>query len=405
MKWGYILEKTSTVKSRIDIDYLDETSDLKASYTQKNSGETIKEVKNKTVQKLNDIEYLTKEEQGQVHAGGFLRDQLLSKGGPSPGALDNNTRKKKITRAISKHISEFGRWRGACAHKIVLSMDAKMNKKIKAAGLNPDKVLISHMKKIMRDFQIKFHPGDRIGYAYGLHHDTDNLHAHIYLVNRTENGKHVGFSKPLKGKVDKQKRNNHMGFCNDRLNKITADFCNKLDQEITIKETNLQAIKAAQIKQIQMMEVNNLLAISLRKRYKKLIDLEHKIVNKFIPPSFRTAKMGGMPYDISRALGQGRRQAFIERKALKKEYFALKRKYFYDLAVYNNREGKIGKLGEKIENKKPGMSRRFTLHNQFGFNYKAAETNNQATPVLYDEMPVKAVPQTQKQSRGIRMNI
>ena len=35
----------------------------------------------------------------------------------------------------------------------------------------------------MRRFAEKFHPGDSIGYAYGLHHDTAHLHAHLAIVS------------------------------------------------------------------------------------------------------------------------------------------------------------------------------------------------------------------------------
>ncbi len=52
----------------------------------------------------------------------------------------------------------------------------------------------STMKKIMRKFSEAFHSGDSIGYAYGLHHDTDNLHVHVALCPRTAKGRYVGCS-------------------------------------------------------------------------------------------------------------------------------------------------------------------------------------------------------------------
>ena len=62
------------------------------------------------------------------------------------------------------------------------------------AGINPDQVLHSTMKKVMRRFNERFHSSDSIGYAYGLHHDTANLHVHVAICPRTENGSHVGCS-------------------------------------------------------------------------------------------------------------------------------------------------------------------------------------------------------------------
>ena len=52
----------------------------------------------------------------------------------------------------------------------------------------------------MYRFKENFYPEDRIGYAYGIHHDTDNLHMHVFLLPRTEKGKRVGFSDQLKGR-------------------------------------------------------------------------------------------------------------------------------------------------------------------------------------------------------------
>jgi hypothetical protein len=46
----------------------------------------------------------------------------------------------------------------------------------------------------MRKFAEKFHPGDSIGFAYGLHHDTAHLHAHLALCPRTAKGRYVGCS-------------------------------------------------------------------------------------------------------------------------------------------------------------------------------------------------------------------
>ena len=50
------------------------------------------------------------------------------------------------------------------------------------------------MKKVMRRFNERFHPNDSIGYAYGIHHDTANLHVHVAICPRTENGSYVGCS-------------------------------------------------------------------------------------------------------------------------------------------------------------------------------------------------------------------
>jgi len=60
-------------------------------------------------------------------------------------------------------------------------MSRQLHDELVAAGINPDRVLQSTLKKIMGKFSERFHPADSISYAYGLHHDTDNLHVHVAL--------------------------------------------------------------------------------------------------------------------------------------------------------------------------------------------------------------------------------
>jgi hypothetical protein len=80
------------------------------------------------------------------------------------------------------------------AHRLIFSMSKEQHDALVAAGINPDHVLHSSLKKVMRRFVEKFHPGDSIGFAYGLHHDTAHLHAHLALCPRTAKGRYVGCS-------------------------------------------------------------------------------------------------------------------------------------------------------------------------------------------------------------------
>ena len=73
-------------------------------------------------------------------------------------------------------------------------MSREMHDKLVDAGISPDRVLRSTTKKIMGKFNARFHPADSIGYAYGIHHDTDNLHIHVALCPRTARGAYVGCS-------------------------------------------------------------------------------------------------------------------------------------------------------------------------------------------------------------------
>jgi hypothetical protein len=144
-------------------------------------------------------DYASKETLGQVHAGGFLHHSIrINPDGTStaPSQLSNVERKHRITEAWQKHLAKFPSTakRPVIAHRLVFSMSKEQHDALTDAGINPDQVLHSTMKKIMRRFNERYHQNDSIGYAYGIHHDTTHLHVHVAICPRTANGNYVGCS-------------------------------------------------------------------------------------------------------------------------------------------------------------------------------------------------------------------
>ena len=194
MKNGQIFARKSTARGGLDLEYLDETSRRKVSLRERAD---IDQQIGKKLKHFTD--YASKETLGQVHAGGFLHHSIrINPGGTSiaPSQLSNAERKHRITEAWRKHLAKFPSTakRPVIAHRLVFSMSKEQHDALTDAGINPDQVLHSTMKKVMRRFNERFHPNDSIGYAYGLHHDTANLHVHVAICPRTENGSYVGCS-------------------------------------------------------------------------------------------------------------------------------------------------------------------------------------------------------------------
>lgn len=194
MKNGQIFARKSTARERLDLEYLDETSSRKVSLRER------AEMTQQIGRKLKHFtEYASKESLGQVHAGGFLHHHIRrNPDGTStaPGQLPNVERKSRITEAWQHHLDKFPSQakRPVIAHRLIFSMSSEQHDALVAAGINPDHVLHFSLKKVMRKFAEKFHPGDSIGFAYGLHHDTAHLHAHLALCPRTAKGAYVGCS-------------------------------------------------------------------------------------------------------------------------------------------------------------------------------------------------------------------
>ncbi len=194
MKNGQIFARKSTARGRLDLEYLDETSSRKVSLRER------ADMEQQIGRKLKHFtDYASKESLGQVHAGGFLHHHIrLNADGTStaPAQLPNSERKRRITETWQTHLERLPSQakRPVIAHRLIFSMSKEQHDALVAVGINPDHVLHSSLKKVMRKFAEKYHPGDSIGFAYGLHHDTAHLHAHLALCPRTATGRYVGCS-------------------------------------------------------------------------------------------------------------------------------------------------------------------------------------------------------------------
>ena len=165
---GQIFARKSTARGRLDLEYLDETSNRKVSLRER------ADMEQQIGRKLKHFtDYASKESLGQVHAAGFMHNHIRRNPDGSttaPAQLSNAERKHRITEAWQHHLDKFSSQakRPVIAHRLIFSMSKEQHDALVAVGINPDKVLHSSLKKVMRKFAEKFHPGDSIGFAYGL---------------------------------------------------------------------------------------------------------------------------------------------------------------------------------------------------------------------------------------------
>lgn len=247
MNYEILFKKTSSMKSAdLDIGYLDETNEerikQKMKYEKLNNNnlhinQKLELSKENKIKKLNSLEYIAKEDYGKIFAGGFIRKDLLIIGGIAPEKMNKEKIQNDVSKIIKQHYKIHKAYKNngndLIGHKLVLSFDKNFTERIKKNGLNPDYELKNIVKKTMTAYQKKFvknNKPDEIGYVYGLHHDTDNLHAHILLLNKTKNGQLVGMSQQLKNKIVKEDRNNHIDFVKNFEQKQINYLNNKMDK-------------------------------------------------------------------------------------------------------------------------------------------------------------------------------
>jgi hypothetical protein len=286
MKVGMIFARKTTWRSRLDLEYLDETSSHKVSARQQQDDGPQRA---RPLRQFAD--YASKETLGQVHAGGFLHHLILVNPDGSrtaPSELTNHERKRRISEAWFEHIRKFptSSQNPVIQHRLVFSMSRELHDKLIETGINPDRVLQSATKSIMGKFNERFHPEDSIGYAYGIHHDTDNLHVHVALCPRTARGAYVGCStarNPASGHKDQMK---YLRSCFERENKRWEQILaspQKLDEHLSKRLDFDKIVFSLRLNPSQMDALRNAQtaeAIRLQQLHQSIRNLEASITAK-----------------------------------------------------------------------------------------------------------------------------
>ncbi|HEU4678365.1 MAG TPA: hypothetical protein VFS35_02515, partial [Terrimicrobiaceae bacterium] len=286
MKNGQIFAHKSTARGGLDLEYLDETSRRKVSLRER------ADMDQQIGKKLKHFtDYASKETLGQVHAGGFLHRSIrMNPDGTStaPSQLSNPERKQRITEAWREHLAKFPSTAKSpvIAHRLVFSMSKEQHDVLTGAGINPDQVLHSTLKKVMRRFNERFHPNDSIGYAYGLHHDTANLHVHVAICPRTENGSYVGCSTSRSAQSRHKKQLDCIKLWfeaeNSRWEKILCSP-QKLEEILSKRLDADKLVFSQELNHLQITALQcaqNSDSIRLQQLYQSIRNLEASLANK-----------------------------------------------------------------------------------------------------------------------------
>ena len=286
MKNGMIFAHKTSWRSRLDLEYLDETSERKISQRERLDS------KNSIGQKLKQFgDYASKESLGQVHAGGFLHHLIVENEDgtrTAPSQMTNASRKKRIAEAWFNHFRRFptSSTNPVIQHRLVFSMSRELHDKLVATGINPDRVLHSTTKKIMMKFADRFHPADAIGYAYGIHHDTDHLHVHVALCPRSQRGAYVGCSMSHSHTSGHKNQMAYLRSCFERENQRWADILQspeQLDERLSKRFDSDKIIFAPKLTRSQLEALRNVQtaeAIRLQQSYQSIRNLEASIAAK-----------------------------------------------------------------------------------------------------------------------------
>jgi hypothetical protein len=369
MKNGQIFAHKSTARGSLDLEYLDETSRRKVSLRER------ADMDQQIGKKLKHFtDYASKETLGQVHAGGFLHHSIrINPDGTitAPSQLSNAERKHRITETWQKHLGKFSSTakRPVIAHRLVFSMSKEQHDALTDAGINPDQVLHSTMKKVMRRFNERFHPNDSVGYAYGIHHDTANLHVHVAICPRTENGSYVGCStsRSTQSKHKKQMDciKSWFELENSRWEKILSSpqkleetLSKRLDADKLVFSQKLNHLQMNALRSAQNSDsfrlqqlyqsIRNLAALLARKRRALGVQREARLVSRLIrSPQPRAIQLAAKIATAVESRSLRELQSLLFK--LKRQYRTLHKRYsqIYGFSSYAHRSAQYQQLSHR----------------------------------------------------------
>ena len=280
-----IFARKTTWRSRLDLEYLDETSSRKVSARQQHDDSP------KRTRPLRQFaDYASKETLGQVHADGFLHHLILVNEDGSrtaPSQLTNDERKRRISEAWFEHIRKYptSSKNPVIQHRSFSRCRASARQAGRSRNQSRPRVAV-HDEEIMGKFNERFHPADSIGYAYGIHHDTDNLHVHVALCPRTARGAYFGCStarNPASGHKDQMK---FLRSCFERENKRWEQILaspQKLEEHLSRRLDSDKIVFSPRLNPSQMDALWNAQtaeAIRLQQLYQSIRNLEASIAAK-----------------------------------------------------------------------------------------------------------------------------
>jgi len=220
--------KSNSWTSPVDFRYLDEISVFKIECDRigaQKRGQVY------TPKPWESLPYLAKEELGKICVRGFLHDRVAENADGSfshPASLSTEEIIRRLGRAWKAHAKK-SRDTEVSHHRLVFSISNEFHDALVQAGRNPDMALRGIIERTMRSLQEEFHPGDSVGYSYGLHHDTDNLHAHVFIHPRTREGAFVGMSgKPARHRGHASRHKDQLGFLLDTVRRRVSQVLKEI---------------------------------------------------------------------------------------------------------------------------------------------------------------------------------
>jgi hypothetical protein len=155
--------------------------------------------KKPSIMAIRGVDYFSTHDQGRVTVHGYLRKFFLDECGKKPEDLDKDQVVTHLASSIHTAAVRLGRAKQGSdiVAKFAFCLSPEISRAWKAAGIDLDAGLRQIVDETLRRYRLGIMEGAELGYAVGIHHDKEHVHAHVYLMKRAANGKLLKLSNRL----------------------------------------------------------------------------------------------------------------------------------------------------------------------------------------------------------------
>ena len=195
---------------------------------------------------INGVDYFSAHAQGLVTVHGYLRRFFASRRSKKPEDCDKDKLITQLASSIHTAAIRLGNARegSEVAAKFAFCLSPELSRSWKQAGVDIDVGLRQVVDETLARYSRFAMRGTELGYAVGIHHDKQHVHAHVFLMRRAGNGKLLRLSN--RHEVTENgitQKHDYLNILIQTANTVLREYQNKLTKA-KVNLGNTQSLSA-----------------------------------------------------------------------------------------------------------------------------------------------------------------
>ena len=195
---------------------------------------------------INGVDYFSAHAQGRVTVHGYLRRFFAEQTGKKPEDCDKDKLITQLASSIHTAAIRLGHARegSEIAAKFAFCLSPELSRSWKQAGVDIDAGLRQVVDETLARYSRFAMDGTELGYAVGIHHDKQHVHAHVFLMRRASNGKLLRLSnRHVVTENGITQKHDYLNILIKTANSVLREYQNKLTKA-KVNLGNTQSLSA-----------------------------------------------------------------------------------------------------------------------------------------------------------------